>query len=71
MVFMRPLPAYAVPIEPGHELARIPKLMAAYLAIGARICGEPALDRDFKTIDFLTLLDLDSLPLAVARKYLS
>ena len=67
----KPLPAYAFPIAPGPELARIPKLMAAYIAIGARICGEPALDREFKTIDFLTLLDLDSLPAAVRRKYLS
>ena len=67
----KPLPGYAFPIEPGPELARIPRLMAAYIAVGARICGEPALDREFKTIDFLTLIDLGSLPGAVARKYLS
>jgi len=67
----KPLPAYSFPIAPGIELARIPRLMAAYIAIGARICGEPALDREFKTIDFLTLLDLDSLPSMVRRKYLS
>lgn len=67
----KPLPGYAFPIAPGPELARIPRLMAAYIAVGARICGEPALDREFKTIDFLTLLDLDSLPPAVRRKYLS
>lgn len=67
----RPLPAFAFPIAPGSELARIPRLMAAYIAVGARICGEPALDREFKTIDFLTLLDLDSLPAMVRRKYLS
>jgi len=66
-----PLPAFAFPIVPGPELARIPRLMAAYIAIGAHICGEPALDRVFKTIDFLTLVDLDALPAAVARKYLS
>jgi putative hemolysin len=67
----KPLPGYAFPIEPGPELARIPRLMAAYIAVGARICSEPALDREFKTIDFLTLIDLGSLPGAVARKYLS
>jgi putative hemolysin len=67
----KPLPAYAFPIAPGPELARIPRLMAAYIAVGARICGEPAIDRVFKTIDFLTLLDLESLPIAVARKYLT
>jgi putative hemolysin len=67
----KPLPAYAFPISPGPELARIPRLMSAYIAVGARICGEPAIDRVFKTIDFLTLLDLESLPIAVARKYLT
>lgn len=41
--------------------ARPPKLLRAYLSIGAKICGPPALDREFKTIDFLTLLDLQEL----------
>ncbi len=44
--------------------------MSLYLAIGAKICGEPALDREFGTIVFLTWLDLESLPLRVLRKYL-
>ena len=47
--------------------ARIPKLLRAYLALGAWICGPPALDREFGTIDFLTLLDLESLPLRALR----
>ena len=37
---------------------KVPKLLKTYVAIGARICGPPAWDRDFGTIDFLTLLDL-------------
>lgn len=66
-----PLPAFAFPIVPGSHHAKVPRLMAACLVVGARICGEPALDREFKTIDFLTFLDLDALPaVAVARKYL-
>ena len=48
----------------------VPRLMAAYLAIGAKICGEPAIDREFKTIDFLTWLDLAALPERVRKKYL-
>ena len=45
-----------------------PRLLRAYLNLGAHICGEPALDREFKTIDFLTLLDLESLsPVARSR----
>ena len=37
---------------------------------GAKICGAPAIDREFKTIDFLTLLDLKSLPARVADRFL-
>ena len=52
----------------ADEPVMIPKLVRAYLALGAKICGPPALDRQFKTIDFLTLLDLQALhPLARQR----
>jgi putative hemolysin len=47
-----------------------PKLLRAYLTIGAKICSEPAIDRDFKTIDFLTLLDLQTLHPRVAKRFL-
>jgi putative hemolysin len=39
---------------------KLPKLLRAYLSLGAKICGPPAIDRDFKTIDFLTLIDLET-----------
>lgn len=54
----------------GSERLPVPKLLRAYLAIGAKICGPPALDREFKTIDFLTLLDLRALPDAVRNHFL-
>jgi len=38
-----------------------PKLFSAYLGVGAVIAGPPALDREFSTIDFLTILDLESM----------
>jgi putative hemolysin len=47
-----------------------PKLLRAYLTIGAKICSEPAIDREFKTIDFLTILDLQTLHPRVARRFL-
>ena len=47
-----------------------PKLMRAYLSIGAKICGPPAMDREFGTIDFLTLLDLHALPMIVRAHFL-
>jgi putative hemolysin len=46
------------------------RLLRAYLAIGARICGPPALDLEFGTIDFLTLLDLQALPAIVRAHFL-
>jgi putative hemolysin len=49
---------------------RAPKLLRAYLAIGAKICSAPAIDRDFRTIDFLTLLDLHTLHPRVAARFL-
>jgi putative hemolysin len=57
-----PTSAYALPKSSaeGAEV-RIPKLLRAYLAVGAKICAPPALDREFKTIDFLTLLDMKSM----------
>ena len=46
------------------------RLLRAYLAIGASICGPPAIDREFGTIDFLTLLDLYALPTIVRAHFL-
>lgn len=43
------------------EPVGIPKLLRAYLGVGAWICGPPAVDREFGTIDFLTLLNLERL----------
>lgn len=67
----RPVPAYDCTLT--HLLAdevKIPKLLRAYLTLGAKICGPPALDRQFQTIDFLTLLDLHRLPLAARQRFL-
>ncbi len=52
------------------EPVKIPKLLRAYLSLGANICGPPALDCQFKTIDFLTLLDLETMPLLARQKFL-
>ena len=51
------------------EKVKIPKLLNAYLSLGAKICGAPAIDTDFKTIDFLTLMDLAVLPEATFSRF--
>jgi putative hemolysin len=67
----RPMPGYECSLAHLAEHApKVPKLLRAYLSVGATICGPPALDREFKTIDFLTLLDLDRLPLTARSKFM-
>lgn len=57
----RPLPGFACPLDaPAAQAPKIPRLLAAYLALGAGICSPPAIDREFRTIDFLTLADLQA-----------
>lgn len=66
-----PLPNFALPtVEVAGEVAKPPRLLRAYLAIGAQICGPPAIDREFRTIDFLTLLDLSKLSSSARDRFL-
>ncbi len=65
----RPLPSFECAMGAVSPHApRIPRLLSAYLALGAAICGPPAIDREFRTIDFLTWLDLESPALQALRK---
>ena len=67
----QPTAAYECPLTRlAEEVVKIPKLLRAYLTLGAKICGAPALDRQFQTIDFLTLLDLASLSPAARERFL-
>ncbi|MGD0446313.1 MAG: GNAT family N-acyltransferase [Edaphobacter sp.] len=64
-------PAFALPAATAAIAdVQVPKLLRAYLTIGAKICSGPAIDRSFKTIDFLTLLDLQTLHPRVAKRFL-
>ncbi len=67
-----PQPGWECPLDqmnPGE--AKIPRLLLGYLSLGAKICGAPAIDREFRTIDFLTLMDLDTLPASTVDRYLN
>jgi putative hemolysin len=66
-----PLPAFACVSNGAVSPPKIPKLLAAYLSLGAKICGPPALDHQFKTIDFLTFMDLNSVSAKTAARYMS
>jgi putative hemolysin len=71
MLQTRPHDTHACDLTaPAVDSFKVPKLLSAYLALGAWIGGEPAIDRTFKTIDFLTLMDLKSPEMAQRRKRL-
>lgn len=64
---------YRLPYSPdaASTHVKVPKLLKTYLATGARICAQPAWDRAFGTIDFLTLLDLEQLSPAARSRFLT
>lgn len=67
-----PVAEYALPAtkERAEGMTKAPKLLKTYIAVGARICAAPAWDREFGTIDFLTLLDLAQLSPAARSRFL-
>ena len=57
--------------DPGTALPapHVPALFRSYLALGARVCGPPAIDRVFKTIDWLVALNVDQIDPATYRTF--
>src|ERR1051325_8186884 len=53
-----PLPGFACRTVRIVEPPALPALFRIYLRHGARICGEPAIDREFGTLDFFVLFDV-------------
>lgn len=47
--------------EDSAEDIELPKLFGTYLRIGAKVCGEPVIDRQFKTIDFFVIIDVEAM----------
>ena len=71
-----PRPGFECPEEQVSEDAaaetpKVPKLLKTYLAIGARLCSAPAWDREFGTIDFLTLMDLRTISSSARNRFLA
>jgi len=65
-----PCAGYDFPLSSTQLDVNPPKLLRTYISVGARICGPPAIDRDFGTIDFLTLMDLNNLSPAVRSRFM-
>ncbi len=72
-ITVEPRPGFVLKRPPQHEINKlllkedflrksIPPIFKGYLRLGAFICGAPALDKDFGTIDFFILLDVNKVP---------
>lgn len=61
-VTARPLPGFECLGAAAKRDVEVPKLFSIYLRHGAVVLGSPAIDREFGTIDFLTLLDARAMP---------
>lgn len=48
----------------------LPKLFQTYLRFGAKVCSPPAIDREFKTIDFLVMFDFAAIDEKTAQMLL-
>ena len=56
--------------ERGSGMIRtLPPLFKGYIKLGAKVCGPPAYDREFGTIDFLILLDMREIPERYAKHF--
>jgi putative hemolysin len=60
--------------EPGFAVrepfdVKLPRLFRTYLRIGAKVCGPPAIDRSFRTIDYLVVFDVFEMDDQTHRKF--
>lgn len=75
---IRPLPSFEIPgFNPNFQAddmkavhKRVPALIKGYLRAGAQICGTPALDKVFKTIDFFILFDIRDIESKYGKRFL-
>ncbi len=70
---LRPRPGfecYPADYRVADERAVIlPKLFRTYLRFGVRVCGAPAIDRQFKTIDYFVVFDLNEMDDQMRRMF--
>jgi len=73
-------PRWSAPVRAPHRCilpaagerplqVALPRLFGTYLRHGARVCSEPAIDREFRTIDWLVVLDARGLPARLWRLF--
>jgi putative hemolysin len=71
-VQLLPQPGFELGVSevPDAEPIEMPPLMKMYIRYGAKIVGLPAIDREFKTIDYLIVLDINKVERETFRLFL-
>jgi putative hemolysin len=71
-VKMEPQPGFELGVSevPEIEPMEMPPLMKMYIRYGAKIVGSPAIDREFKTIDYFIVLDISKVERETFRLFL-
>lgn len=54
----------------NEQKFQLPKLFSTYMRFGAKVCSPPAIDREFKTIDFFVMFDLKSIDEKMRQMFL-
>lgn len=67
---VRPLRSAPRDAQDPNGPAKMPPLLAAYLRLGARVCGEPCWDPAFGTADYMIMVPVESLAKRYARRFL-
>ncbi|MBC7428598.1 MAG: GNAT family N-acetyltransferase [Bacteriovorax sp.] len=63
------LPEVLDPVNYAIAEKLVPSLLRAYLKFGAKIAGEPAFDKDFDCVDFLTVMKKNEILESLGRRF--
>ncbi|MDY6797845.1 MAG: GNAT family N-acyltransferase [Pseudomonadota bacterium] len=68
---LRALPHLANLPEDASATVTVPPLIRTYMRLGAKVCGEPCWDPDFRCADLLVLLEVSDLSARYSRHFLN
>lgn len=68
---VKPKLAVPAPRGPIEAIPKMPPLLKAYLSLGARVCGEPCWDPDFRVADVFILVDVGGASARYVRHFVT